>query len=30
MLYYPDKIKSNNPNAYGIVDAGEVSGFKIV
>lgn len=30
MLYYPDKIKSNNPDAYGIVDASEVSGFKIV
>lgn len=26
MLYYPDKLKSNNPKAYGVVDATEVSG----
>lgn len=26
MLYYPDKLKSNNPKAYGVVDASEVSG----
>lgn len=29
-LLYPDKVKSNNPAAYGIVDAVEVSGHKQV
>jgi len=25
-LYYPDKLRSSNPKAYGVVDASEVSG----
>ncbi|MDE5986846.1 MAG: hypothetical protein K2H16_06140 [Prevotella sp.] len=30
MLFYPDKLKSNNPAAYGIVDATEISGHRSV
>ena len=30
MLFYPDKLRSNNPAAYGIVDATEVSGHRSV
>lgn len=30
MLFYPDKLKSNNPSAYGIVDATEISGHRSV
>jgi hypothetical protein len=29
-LFYPDKIKSSNPSAYGIVDAKEVAGSRKV
>lgn len=29
-VLFPDKIKSNNPAAYGIVDANEVAGIKSV
>nr|DAW71273.1 MAG TPA: hypothetical protein [Crassvirales sp.] len=29
-VLFPDKIKSNNPVAYGIVDANEVTGIKSV
>ena len=29
-ILFPDKLKSNNPAAYGIVDAMEVSGHKSV
>lgn len=29
-LFYPDKLKSNNASAYGIVDAVEVSGHRSV
>ena len=29
-LNYPDKLKSNNPQAYGIVDSVEVSGHRSV
>ena len=30
MLLYPDKLQSNNPQAYGIVDASQISGHKSV
>ena len=29
-LLYPDKLKSSNPNAYGIIDAKEISGHRVV
>lgn len=29
-LYYPAKIASNNPDSYGIIDATEISGFRVI